>query len=124
MSFEKNNGRPKQNESVETPQRRTFERHPYWRVVLIVAAAAGGVSVVDWFFGFAPLILLGGAAVISYKMAGARAGMVAALLAGVVSDYFFVDPILTFTRNSLILSAGYTAAALLSGYVKRSMVWM
>ena len=48
-------------------------------------------------------------------------GLVALLLAALVSDFFFVEPVLTITRHSLILAAYYSVAALVSFKVRKKV---
>jgi K+-sensing histidine kinase KdpD len=92
----------------------TFARHPYATSLLIVLVAGLIVFVIDQLTGFPPLIILGGAPAICFVMLGVRPGLVALLLAALISDFFFVEPVLTFTRHSFVLTAYYSVAALVS----------
>jgi len=84
-------------------------------------AAGFSVFVIDRLFGFPPLIILGGAPAICFVVLGVRPGLVALLLAALVSDFFFVEPVLTITRHSLILAAYYSVAALVSFKVRKKV---
>ena len=92
----------------------TFTHYPYTASVMVVMAAGFAVFVIDLLLGFPPLIILGGAPAICFVMLGVRPGVVALLLSALMSDFFFVDPVLTFTRHSLILTAYYSIAAAVS----------
>ena len=97
----------------------SFTRHPYTASVMVVMAAGFAVFVIDRLVGFPPLIILGGAPASCFVMLGVRPGLLALLLSALMSDFFFVEPVLTFTRHSLILTAYYSVAAVVSFKVKK-----
>jgi K+-sensing histidine kinase KdpD len=87
-----------------------------------VAVAALSVFAVQWLFKFPPLIIFAGAVAICFLVLGVRPGLLALLLSALVSDFFFVEPVLTFTRHSFVLGVYYLGAAVVSRFFTRKSI--
>ena len=109
---------------IEAPSGKpsALSRHPYATAVLIVAAAALSVFVVQWLFKFPPMIMFAGAVAICFPVLGVRPGLLALLLSVLVADFFFIEPLLTLTRHSFILGAYYLGAAMLCQFFTRESI--
>lgn len=124
MRLGNNNGRGKLFTPIDAPSRQAsiLVRQPYAATVLAVTIAVLCVIVSKWLAGFPPLILLGATPAICFVVLGFRAGFLAVLLSALASDFFFVEPVLTFTRHSFLLAAYYSVAALVPFYIKSKAV--
>ena len=87
-----------------------------------MAVAALSVFAVQWLFKFPPLIIFAGAVAICFLVLGVRPGLLALLLSALVSDFFFVEPVLTFTRHSFVLGVYYLGAAVVSRFFTRKSI--
>jgi two-component system sensor histidine kinase KdpD len=99
--------------------------HPWWvgygLAVLAVVLATGLIAFVFAVSSVPPFLLFVLAAGASSALGRIGPGLVAALLAFLVSDFFFIPPVgrLTLNHHSATLGAYYTLAALM-GYISAS----
>ena len=87
-----------------------------------MTVAALCVFIIDSLAGFPPLIVLGGTGVACLTTLGVRPGILALLLSVLISDFFFVEPLLTLTRYSLVLGGYYSFGAVVAWYVSRAVI--
>lgn len=113
MSFGNPNGRrPHLKLVIDAPRSKPLmlQRHPYVTAILVVAVAAFSVFIVQSVFKFPPLIIFAGGVVICCLVLGTRPGLLALLLSALVSDFFFVEPVLRLTHHSFVLGMYYLGA--------------
>jgi K+-sensing histidine kinase KdpD len=119
MTFNNRNGRPGTTGEPGRGPQSLLLRYPYAAAVIAVMAAGLCVFIVDVLVGFPPLIVLAGAAAVCVTVLGVRAGAVALVFSALISDFFFVEPVLTLTRNTFILGAFYSLGALICRRILR-----
>lgn len=125
MTSRNGSGQPAHPRRIDRFQsRRCFSttRHPYVTSALAVIATALCIFMVKVLIGFPPLILFGFAAVACLVVLGVRAGVLALAFSALTGDFFFVEPLLAFTRHSFVLGAYYSLGILIAGCVVRKLI--
>ena len=120
MTFGRKGTLPKIRVEMMARRGRRLTRHPYVAALLFVMVATLCVSVVDQFFQFAPLIMFAAAAGVCFPVLGTRPGVFAVSLSALISDFFFVEPLLVVTRHTVVLGAYYGIFAGISRLVARN----
>lgn len=95
----------------------------YGLAVMSVLLAYLFVTLGDLLFSFPPLIFFGAAVALTFTFSGRAPGLLAFVLATLLSDFFFVKPTLVFSLDWQVfrLSAFYLLGGLLSVFISKRL---
>ena len=122
MSIPSKNGRGKWFQDAH--MRASSRSVRYAAAVSFVAGATALVAAVQLSWGFSPFLVFVAAVCINAVIFGIDAGIVALLLATLASDFFFIEPRLSFSLKRQVFTLGglYACGAILSLMFARRFV--